>query len=566
MTAAWNSGAQRAGDDSTSDLVRTRYGIEFDAREDWWPIDGRQGISVGPLRALVSPALRDGLELTLRDCARRYSWATISQFCWALRHLQKTIFGADLIGGWRLADLRKYRAALIKEFGHEDYLRHIRSFLTNWHKARHPGVTDELIAALKEMRLKGVEAGRAVRVMDPDKGPLSPDELHSLLQGLNDAAESGRLDLDAFSLAYLHLMTGRRPKQIAHLKCKDVVQRLGDPESAFPQGRPLYLLAIPRAKQRGHVFRETRRAIDLTPQNFQLFQAQRDSVQAMFRERLAGQGWALQSGDLEHLLDELPLYPSWGQIDKALEEATSLREGGRHGRALEAMRADASGSAWHWTPHELGQRLVRICESVGTRSRDGESLQINAARLRHTKGTDLAREGLPVNVIAWLLDHSTSRSAEIYVDNLPEHAAQINEAMSKSIVMQRFASAFRGTLVDSEADAVGGSDPSHSRLAYGGKGTATCGHLKQCGLDGGVPHACYTCSHFQPWLDGPHEQFLADLLKEREDAVAALGPDSPVAKRRDVLIAAVANVVDLCRTRRAELHGKAFGPSFGEAA
>lgn len=557
MSGVFDLPTRPASSESASHLVRTRYGIEFDARDDWWPIDGRQGIDAGAMRAIVSPGLLSGLELTMRDCARRYAAATMVQFHWALKHYQRSMFVGDQVASWRLIDFRNYRAVLAKEFGHEDYLRHIRSLLTNWQKAGHPGVTPKLAQSLADMRLKGAETGRAVRVMDPDKGPLRPDEFHHLLQSLNDAAEGGRLNLDDFSLAYLHLSTGRRPVQSAYLKCKDVVQRMGDSEPAFPQGRPLYLLAVPRAKQRGHGFRETRRAIDLTLENFLVFQAQRDNVQETFRSQLREQGWALQPHDLERLLVELPLYPAWPSVEAALREATELRTQGEHGRALESIRADAAGNAWHPSPRMQGTRVATVCRSVASISRDGTPLQVTASRLRYTKGTDLAREGIPAHLIAWLLDHSTSRSADIYIDNLPEHAAEISGGISKSVTMQRFASAFRGTLVDSEADARGGSDPLQSRLSYQGVGAATCGHLKQCGLDGGVPHACYTCSHFQPWLDGPHDAFLSDLLTERASAVAELGADSPVAKRRDKLIVAVENVIHLCRARRIEIQAAA---------
>lgn len=532
--------------------VRTRYGIEFDSREDWWPIDGKQGIDVGSLRKLVSTTLRPGLEATLRIASRKYSWATLTQYHWALSHFKKVCFPSGPVRSWDLADFRRYRSTLMAEFGHEDYLRQLRSMLVNWHSGGYAGVSADLIGSLKEMRLKGVEAGRAVRVMDPNAGPLTQEEFHHLLHSLNDAAESGKLDIDAFSLAYLHVCTGRRPVQSAAMKCKDVLEQLSDPEPGHPDGQTLHLLVVPRAKQRGHGFRETRRAIDLTPDNFQVFRTQRDDVQNTFRELLERTGWELQSKDLQALLNDLPLYPSWPSVAEAVEAATEMRQAGQHGSALEALRLDTQGMAWHNSPTAQGKRLSAICGSVGANGRDGEPLHVTAARLRHTKGTDLAREGLPSNLIAWLLDHSTSRSAEIYIDNLPEHAAEIDRAISKSPTLQRFASAFRGTLVDSEADAVGGSDP-QSRVAYRGKGAATCGHLKQCGLDGGIPHACYTCSHFQPWLDGPHEEFLGELEAERAALVTELGSDSPVAKRRDKLIGAVQNVIQLCLTRRAEL-------------
>lgn len=543
---------ETSADQPGSHIVRTRYGIEFDARSDWWPIDGKQGMDVAGIRVLVSAELLPGLEATLRHACTKYSWATLVQYRWALKNFQKEFFPEGAITRWDLADFRRYRKVLLAQYGHEDSLRQLRSLLVNWHSGGQAGVSSELIASLKEMRLKGAETGRAVRVMDPDDGPLTPEEFHHLLQDLHDAAATGELRISEFSLAYFHLCTGRRPVQSSALKCKDVFKGSSDPEPGFPEGQSIYLLVVPRAKQRGHAFRETRRAIDLTPDNFQVFQAQRVSVEQAFAELLDRHGWQLQQPDLQALQSELPLYPTWSAVTEAVEVATQMRNGGEHGQALQALRLDAKGMAWHTAPTRMGIRLVDICNSIQPKNREGGLLRITPTRLRHTKGTDLARAGLPSNLIAWLLDHSTSRSAEIYIDNLPEHAAEIDRAVSNSPTLQRFASAFRGTLVDSEADAVAGSDP-NSQVAYRGKSAATCGHLKQCGLDGGIPHACYPCSHFQPWLDGPHEEFLQELLDERANLVATLGNDSPVAKRRDKLISAVQQVMYLCEVRRSEL-------------
>lgn len=545
--------ADRASDVGGPHLVRTRFGIEFDARDDWWPIDGKRRIDAHAMRAIVAPALLAGLEATLKHAATKYAWATMLQYCVAVNSFRKVCFPSGKITSWRLADFRRYRAVLLAERGHEDYLRHLRSFLVNWHSGRHPGVSDALISELKQMRLSGAETGRAVRSMDTNDGPLTPDEFHDLLDCLTDAAEAGTLSICDFSLAYFHLCTGRRPIQSLSLKCKDVIETLSDPEPNYPDGRPLFILAVPRAKQRGHAFRETRRAIDLAPTNFEVFRAQRDDVYRVFQGLLENVGWTLQEHDLRSLQAEVPLFPCWATVTEAVQLANQMRHDGQHGAALDALRLDASGMAWHRSNTTQSKHIGSICSSVGAKGRDGLPLRVVASRLRYTKGTDLAREGLPAHLIAWLLDHSTSRSAQIYVDNLPEHAAEIDRAVSKSPTLQRFADAFRGTLVDAEGDAIGGSNPEHSRLAYRGKGAATCGHLKQCGLDGGVPHACYTCSHFQPWLDGPHEEFLADLRGERDHLLTQLGADSPVAMRRDRLIAAVENVVQLCRARRAEL-------------
>lgn len=79
---------------------------------------------------------------------------------------------------------------------------------------------------------------------------------------------------------------------------------------------------------------------------------------------------------------------------------------------------------------------------------------------------------------------------------------------------------------------------------------ATCGQYGFCGANAPIP--CYTCNHFQPWLDGPHEEVLADLLAER-DQVFKLTGDSVMAAVNDRSILAVVNVIQRCEARRAEL-------------
>ncbi|MDE2290178.1 MAG: hypothetical protein KGK15_18135, partial [Burkholderiales bacterium] len=162
----------------SQELVRTRFGIEFDPNADVWPIDGRQSIDAAGLWPLVSAELQPGLKQTIRTAAAKYSWATLHQFAFAIRHLRKAMFDGP-VSRWNIADFRQYRDILLKEFGHEDYLRSIRSLLLLWYQGRWPGVDKHLIDALKAMRLKGTQVGRAVRVGDDGKGPLTEQELYS---------------------------------------------------------------------------------------------------------------------------------------------------------------------------------------------------------------------------------------------------------------------------------------------------------------------------------------------------------------------------------------------------
>ena len=183
----------------------------------------------------------------------------------------------------------------------------------------------------------------------------------------------------------------------------------------------------------------------------------------------------------------------------------------------------------------------------------GGPLTIGGNRLRYTKGTDLARQGVDQATIAWLMDHSSLHSAAIYTDNLAEHAAQVNDALDGSVVLSRVASLFRGEVVDSEIDAVGDSDTKISRIHYKGEGAATCGKNKQCGMGHGIPLLCYTCDLFKPWIDGPHELVLKDLQSEEARNTEVLGKDHPVTRRHDKTIAAVISVIHRCDARKREI-------------
>jgi len=69
-----------------------------------------------------------------------------------------------------------------------------------------------------------------------------------------------------------------------------------------------------------------------------------------------------------------------------------------------------------------------------------------------------------------------------------------------------------------------------------------CGKFGFCGSL--APIACYTCSNFQPWLDGPHDAVLMHLISERERLL--VGSDIRIASINDRTILAVAEVVKQC--------------------
>lgn len=537
-------------------LVTTRDGITFDSRDAKWPVSTKRTANIGRVREAFDGGLLGGLNGTLRSLASKHGPETMASTVNSLLHFHKSMFLDGQVTRWHIADLRNYRAKLVTELGCEDYLIRLRTFLKHWKALRHAGLSSSTVDALTEMRLKAAATGEAVRTLDSEKGPLSPEELHQLTLDVYKAAEDGRVGVEDLSLMVFHIVTGRRPGQSAALKCKDVdCSRKSDPAPGQAKGEQLLLLHVPRAKQYGHRFRQTRRSIHLIEVYFALFEAQRGLAQARLREMLSAHGLELQERDLEQLLDDLPLYPRWGDVQRTVDSAAEQR-GQSHALALETLRVHAQGQYWHLSTQDVTSRLQKVCRTAGAKAASGEALAIGGTRLRYTKGTDLARQGVGLAALAWLLDHSNLHSAGIYVDNLPEHAAQVSEALAGSGVLNRVASLFRGELVDSEADAVGDNDPQHSRIHYKGRGTATCGKNKQCGLGGGIPLACYTCDLFKPWLDGPHKEVLRDLVGERKRNAETLGESHPVTLRRDKTIAAVTIVVQRCEARKRELESQ----------
>lgn len=534
-------------------FVTTRYGIEIDTREPVWCLDGRKTVNVAAVRDVLQRDLLQGFNGTIRQWGRRKSHPYIHNTLRYLVHYQRSIFPKGLIKRWHSDDLLAYRKVLLCQFGNEDRLNHIRPFLKSWRALRLPGVTKEVVDLLSGMTLKLHEVGEKVRRNDPNDGPLTEGELQNLTLDVFAAAEEGRINLEALSLVRFFSISGRRATQAVDLKCKDVARRgIREHESDPVKAGTQYLLLVPRAKQGGG-FREKFRAIDLRRADFILFETVSEMARTAMADLVHKHGFDLQAKDVDFLGQHLPLYPSWQKVQDSVRSAGRLREKGRHAEALATLRTHAEGRGWHRLEGSVVDRLGEVARAAGARSRDGGELRITTTRLRYTLGTGLARRGIGADVIAYLLDHTNLESAQIYVDNLPERAAIISDAMREAPLMAKVVKLFKGNVVDAEADAIGGEDPLASRIHYKGEGAATCGTGKRCGLRGGIPKACYTCNRFQPWLNGPHEALLSELLAERKKDAGEFGFDHPYTQRQDETIAAVINVIQICDARREEI-------------
>lgn len=490
----------------------SKAGYVFNEDDTNWQLDKNNTVAVGAVRQLLANKIEAGYVMALVFFASNLSAAytrLISESF--LRMLRLT--GASEITE---SVLINYRGALTPD--KEWNLGIIRAFLKKWHDLGYVGVSDDVIEMLDSWTLKGNVKGDVVKRLDPTNGPLSDLELQGFNEGVVQGYEKNSISLTELAICLVTSNTGRRQIQISHLKIKDVL------EGKNQKREPCYLLNIPRAKQRGAEFRSVFKQYAMTRELWTILNAHASIVKHNISQLT---GFELQDSDK----DELPLFPDMNAISKV----TSPRE------LRELLKSDRL----HIKAAEVTATIKRCAQSINILSeRTGEQLYVTSVRFRYTTGTRAAREGFGSMVIAELLDHSDNQNAGVYVENIPEIVAKLDQALGHQLA--HYAQAFAGVLVDDEQDAQRGNDI-NSRVKSNGNGLGTCGSHGFCGAN--VPIPCYTCMHFQPWIDGPHQIVYEELIAERERLLEVTS-DIQIAAVNDRSIVAVANVIQLCAKRK----------------
>lgn len=396
----------------------------------------------------------------------------------------------------RAHHIANYRARLSE--GRKWYLSALGGAIKKWHALGYPGVDVGAVKFIDEIRRPGNVKGTAVLTMDPERGPFTDIELQAIYSALNSAFTSGKLDRENYALVWLFLLLGLRPGQVAALKIADLSWE-GD------GGARNYMLRVPRLKQRGRLARNEFKNRPLRTDIGRVLEAHVEGIRR----------WALEIG-----LADPPLFPS-----------------------PQPPNVTVPGFEWHRVDTQIRDHVKLAFARLDVISeRTGEPLKINPYRFRYTLGTRAAEEGHGELLIAELLDHSDTQNAGIYVQATPA----IIERLDKQLALQMapLAQAFAGVLVKGKDDQSPNSiidyrfDPDHP---VGGCGTHGFCHFA-------APIACYTCLHFHPWVDGPHEAVLDHLVAERERLMER--GDTRMATNNDRVILAVAEVVRQCQELR----------------
>ena len=403
-------------------------------------------------------------------------------------------------------DILNYKAHLgpAKEW----YLGSMSGFLKQWYRMGFAGITEDANVLLNQLRLKGNPKGVATATMDPVKGPFTALEFEALQHALNDSYGRDEVTVAEYVLCWLFMLLGMRPTQYAAMKVCDVVS----PEKR--DGALSYLVRIPRAKTRlGDARGEFKERL-LTPQIGKLVVRYASQVQSRF-------------ADFIDDATQAPLFPD------------------------EAAESGSNADACHLQSRQLGNMLIKVLDQLNVHSeRTGNPVKVNAKRFRTTIGTRAAEEGHGELVIAEILDHSDTQNVGVYVNGTPAIVERIDRAVAMK--MAPLAQAFAGKLIAGSGEASRGHEPASQIRAPAITGNfdavSSCGKHGFCGFL--RPVACYTCKSFEPWLDGPHEKVLEYLLAERDRLMGV--SDTRIATINDRAILAVAQVIQLCATARAE--------------
>ncbi len=357
--------------------------------------------------------------------------------------------------------------------------------------------SEEATDYLRDSTIRGNVKGTSTRTRDNRKGAFNDIELLSIQSSLNNAYAKNLVRLDHFAMIWLFLGYGLRPIQVAALKESDLAIYEGD-------GGKSYALRIPRAKQ------------------------SRETVRGSFKVRYC-------SKQIGQLLEEVLSY------NRRLREQSGL-DGDGWPMFMSSERGILPGLQYHHTSSEIGAIVNDITGAL-------TSLVANTRRFRITLGQRAVDDGKDKFTVAEMLDHSDTQNVKVYFEASPAMVLRLDRHLAME--MAPLAQAFAGVVVNTEAEALRGGERSsriydRTLIDNIADPLGTCGQMSFCGLS--VPFACYTCRHFQPWLDGPHEAFMAALIADRNRM-----KDDDLSPKiyaiRDRTILAVAEVIQLCSAK-----------------
>jgi hypothetical protein len=370
---------------------------------------------------------------------------------------------------------------------------------------------------LDSMILPGNPKGEAVRMEDPDSGPLHRSlELPLLIKALREDKSQILEHLQQKVAIALSIALGRNPANLTYLREADFINLTSESDEAC------YILKMPRIKKR-----------QLNPRD-DLMEEYLDPEFAKYVQELVTTNQQIKTivktknGDIE--IDR-PLFIKADQ-NKAALSASLLNE------SYNMPSAEIS---------ELVKKFAKRHNIISPLT--GEILYLSTRRLRYTLATSLASEGISRRELARILDHTDTQHVQVYFEvagNIVEH---LDKASAKGFA--KYLDYFKGRIIDNANEAINGErDDKHLSFINETNPTdqteiGVCGEKNICHLD--PPFSCYLCPKFQPYRHADHEHVLECLLNSRSERIKKY-ENARLGIQLDDVIFAVAQVAEQCKS------------------
>lgn len=324
----------------------------------------------------------------------------------------------------------------------------IKQFIIKWNDLGYCGVDISAIRMIDRIKITPNQTGDAVKRRDPNKGPLTEDEVNSILINSCKLFKDKKIKRSLYCYVNLLVKTGRRPLQLTSLKVKDLI--------ANEQG---YFLNIPKVKQRKG-FRKEFNMIEVDFTLYELLSSLIDENQAAIEDKIGC--------CINYLKKELPIFCD-------LKKIHSLDN-------IEDFTANLKSDLFHVRNSIISKQLKDLTIDFNiTSPRTGHQIELNARRFRYTLGTRLADEGAPVEVIAKALDHKSVNSSGIYVKNSPDNIGDIDKKLNSffeplsKIFLGEDIERNKNVFIEYVLDSFGLTDDKNDEIK------------------------CFTCKNFRPW-------------------------------------------------------------------
>ncbi|UCZ74041.1 site-specific integrase [Dickeya zeae] len=500
--------------------IITREGKEVDISGDTWrlPYSIRDNSTLN-FKKIINTKVREALKDHVADRIKRistHSGYSAYQDVWreVLRHWEKEFTGSDvesyLISLFEFAINRaRSRKRLWSMY------RPIQWYI--WIADNKPeyGFSEIYAQELEALELPGNPKGEAVRMEDPENGPLHKSlELPLLINALKSDEGRSLEYLQQKVVVALSIAFGRNPANLTFLRESDFTQLTPGEKD------PCYIIRMPRIKKR--------------------FVNPRDDL----LDEYIDPNFGAMIEQLIKLSQLIPLSIAGKDFITPEERPLLINIYGNRGAVL----SKDIDNSFNLTSSDISRILTTFVKRHNIISPlTGELMHVTPRRLRYTLATGLAAEGISKRELARILDHTDTQHVNVYFEMAGKIVEHLDKATAKGF--SKYLSFFKGKLIDSDDDAVNGErDDKHltfldEQNPADRSNIGVCGESSVCHLD--PPYSCYLCPKFQPYRHADHEHVLECLLVGREERLKKY-ENARLGIQLDEVIAAVAQVAQLC--------------------